>query len=85
VRVTGPDVGPADRVDTAGLPSVGGGAQLYAAALPGPDGPVVLDPGWLALLAADRLSRGEALLPPVPLYLRRPDATEPTAPKRVTA
>ena len=87
-RVEGPAVGAAADVPTGGLPAVGRGARLYPDALPGPEGPDVpaaLDPRVLAALAADRLVRGEPLLPPDPLYLRRPDATEPGAAKRVTA
>lgn len=94
-RVEGPAVGAAAAVPREGLPCVGRGARLYLDALPGPaaDGdrqvreqvPEHLDPGLLAAVAADRLTRGQALLAPEPLYLRRPDATEPGAPKRVTA
>jgi len=92
IRTAGPAVGAGADVPTDGLPSVGRGAALYPAVLPGPPaGPGAapdaagLDPGALASLAADRLSRGEPLLAPDPLYLRRPDATEPAAAKRVTA
>lgn len=90
-RVEGPAVGAAAAVPRGGLPCAGRGARLYPDALPGPaaDGgrevPEHLDPGLLAAVAADRLARGQALLAPEPLYLRRPDATEPGAPKRVTA
>ena len=84
-RVEGPAVGAAADVPTGELPAVGRGARLYADLLPGPDVDAALDPRVLAALAADRLVRGEPLLPPDPLYLRRPDATEPGAAKRVTA
>ncbi|SDQ13503.1 tRNA (adenosine(37)-N6)-threonylcarbamoyltransferase complex dimerization subunit type 1 TsaB [Quadrisphaera sp. DSM 44207] len=90
-RVQGPAVGAPADVPTGGLPVVGRGAVLHPDVLPPPaaaDGraaPEGLDPGLLAAVAADRLARGEALLPPEPLYLRRPDAAEPGAPKPVRA
>ncbi|ANS80445.1 TsaB protein, required for threonylcarbamoyladenosine (t(6)A) formation in tRNA [Serinicoccus hydrothermalis] len=67
------------------LPVAGRGAALYPEALTGPPLPGVTDarPGALAELAV-RLRRGDhpdastALLPPEPLYLRRPDAVEPS-------
>jgi hypothetical protein len=40
--------------------------------------------GALASLAAERLARGEELLPDRPLYLRRPDAQVPANYKVVT-
>ena len=80
---------PAD-VKSAGLPVAGRGAVLY------PDGLLEagdvarepLDPsaGDLAAIVAAALRTPEAsgvLLPPDPLYLRRPDAREPGARKRV--
>jgi tRNA threonylcarbamoyladenosine biosynthesis protein TsaB len=84
-RVDGPGVAAPVDVPTGGLPVVGRGARLHAGALPGPAGevPEVLDPALLAAVAADRLRRGETLLAPEPLYLRRPDAAEPGAPKPV--
>lgn len=82
-RVEGPGVARAqDLPETLRrLPTLGRGPELYPEALPNPlaDGPVDLSPGALADLAA-ALRRGahpdagSALLPPVPLYLRRPDA-----------
>lgn len=64
------------------LPVVGEGAVLYPDAFGHPAGPLRPSAGWLA-----RVVTGEraALLDPEPLYLRRPDATEPTRAKRVTA
>jgi tRNA threonylcarbamoyl adenosine modification protein YeaZ len=44
-----------------------------------------LSAGALAVLGAQRLARGGELLEPLPLYLRRPDATPPGARKRVLA
>lgn len=63
------------------LPTVGRGPSLYPDALPHPlpQAPLDVDPGVLADLA-HRLAAGDhpdadlALLPPEPLYLRRPDA-----------
>jgi tRNA threonylcarbamoyladenosine biosynthesis protein TsaB len=85
-RVDGPRVGAPGDVAAAGLPVVGRGATLYPDALPGPGG-VPLDPGAGALagiVAAALRGEGNArVLPPEPLYLRRPDAREPGAPKRV--
>jgi tRNA threonylcarbamoyl adenosine modification protein YeaZ len=88
VRVQGPAVGRAAEVAThlpAGVVAVGDGARLYADALGVPvrDEPRYPDAGALAALAADRVrsaAPGETL---VPLYLRRPDAVEPGAPKSV--
>ncbi|NEA09464.1 tRNA (adenosine(37)-N6)-threonylcarbamoyltransferase complex dimerization subunit type 1 TsaB, partial [Streptomyces sp. SID10692] len=40
--------------------------------------------GALAALAAERLAAGRELLPPQPLYLRRPDAQVPKNYKVVT-
>jgi tRNA threonylcarbamoyladenosine biosynthesis protein TsaB len=78
-RVDGPHVDrPAD-VATADA-VVGRGALLYPDAFPksvGPENPSAAD---LATLAA---SGSVSLLPPEPLYLRRPDAIEPGARKSV--
>jgi tRNA threonylcarbamoyladenosine biosynthesis protein TsaB len=93
VRDDGPHVArPAD-VETAGLPVIGRGAALYPDLLPGPPLPagqlLDVDAGALATLAARALAPGAdpadvaVLLPPEPLYLRRPDAVEPGARKRV--
>ena len=88
VRDDGPHVAlPAD-VPTGGLPVVGRGAALYPQALGEPvrGAPPDVDAGVLAGLAARALATGTpdgVLLPPEPLYLRRPDAVEPGARKRV--
>ena len=83
-RTDGPAVSrPADlagRLDH-GVVCVGRGAQLYADLLPAVDGP--LDPD-AAVLAAAVVAGRVPLLPPDPLYLRRPDATPPGRPKPVT-
>ncbi|PWJ55429.1 tRNA threonylcarbamoyl adenosine modification protein YeaZ [Quadrisphaera granulorum] len=76
-----------------GLPAVGRGAALYRDTLPGPDVlagasgdahdtvelPLDPDPGVLGALVARRLATGGELLPPRPMYLRRPDAQVPAA------
>jgi tRNA threonylcarbamoyladenosine biosynthesis protein TsaB len=86
VRVGGPDVGPAAGVDRRGAVVVGRGGELYPDALGPATGPGDVDAGYLAGVAVDALAGrgGPGLLPVEPLYLRRPDATEPGARKRVT-
>jgi tRNA threonylcarbamoyladenosine biosynthesis protein TsaB len=84
VRIDGPAVAaPADlaRLLDRAVVCVGRGAQLYADLLPAVAGP--RDPD-AAVLAAAVVSRRVPLLPPDPLYLRRPDATPPGRPKPVT-
>ncbi|MFJ2245810.1 MULTISPECIES: tRNA (adenosine(37)-N6)-threonylcarbamoyltransferase complex dimerization subunit type 1 TsaB [unclassified Streptomyces] len=85
-RVTGPAVDrPADIAgELAGLPVVGAGAVLYPEAFPDAREPEHVSAGALAALAAERLAAGEELLPPQPLYLRRPDAQVPKNYKVVT-
>ncbi len=91
VRVDGPHVGPAASVDVAGRAVVGRGALLYPEALNAPAGAEPLDVSAGALaelavraLAPDADARDRAVLvTPEPLYLRRPDAAEPGARKRV--
>lgn len=93
-RLAGPDVARAAELpdEVRALPTVGRGALLYPDALPHllPDSPRDVDPGELADLAAqlrsgDHPDAGSALLPPEPLYLRRPDAVAPAAPTATTA
>jgi tRNA threonylcarbamoyl adenosine modification protein YeaZ len=86
VRVDGPHVDhPADvsTVDTAAM--AGAGARLYAAVLTLPlldvDYP---EPAALVEAAADRVRAHAASEPLTPLYLRRPDAAVPHAPKPVS-
>lgn len=79
-RLTGPVVDKPDRVAT-DRPVVGQGPELYPDAFPRPTGPVLPSAGWLARTVVDE--RAE-LTDPEPLYLRRPDATAPGAPKRVS-
>ena len=89
-RLEGPHVGAPVDVKGAGLPVAGRGALLYPGALlESGDAPrPPLDPmaGDLAGIVATALRTPEAsgvLMPPEPLYLRRPDAREPGARKRV--
>ncbi|MFJ9554793.1 tRNA (adenosine(37)-N6)-threonylcarbamoyltransferase complex dimerization subunit type 1 TsaB [Nocardiopsis sp. NPDC101807] len=73
-------------LDTGGLPLVGDGARMYAEVLgAGTADPAPLHPDAAAMaeLALLRLARGMELPAPNPLYLRRPDAVEPGAPKKV--
>jgi tRNA threonylcarbamoyl adenosine modification protein YeaZ len=82
-RVKGPEVGPPGDAGGGG-PVAGEGAWLYPAELGPAAGPRYPSAAALASLAAARLAAGEDLLPPGPLYLRRPDARVPGPPKRVT-
>jgi tRNA threonylcarbamoyladenosine biosynthesis protein TsaB len=77
-RVDGPHVAAPDSVPRHGLPVVGRGAQLYPDRL-GP-GLEPLEPSAGALAA---VAIRPGLLAPDPLYLRRPDAVEPSARKKV--
>ena len=71
-------------IDTEGLPLVGDGARMYEEVLgASAREPYLPDAAAMAELALLRLSRGEKSLEPLPLYLRRPDAVEPGAPKKV--
>ncbi|MFG3435679.1 tRNA (adenosine(37)-N6)-threonylcarbamoyltransferase complex dimerization subunit type 1 TsaB [Nonomuraea sp. NPDC047897] len=84
-RADGPFVDrPAD-VPVEGLPVVGAGAALYPEVLGESSAPPYPYAGSLAALAVERLAAGTPLDPPRPIYLRRPDAVAPGAPKRVTA
>ncbi|MFI0788186.1 tRNA (adenosine(37)-N6)-threonylcarbamoyltransferase complex dimerization subunit type 1 TsaB [Streptomyces lydicus] len=87
-RLTEPAVDrPADLADqVAGVPAVGAGALLYDTVFTGVrrDGPEHQSAAALAALAAEKLAAGEELLPPRPLYLRRPDAQVPANYKVVT-
>ena len=78
---------PAD-VPLDGVEAVAGaGGELYAEFWPALSRLPVRYPDPLALvqLAADRIAAAEPAAPLVPLYLRRPDAVVPGAPKTVTA
>jgi hypothetical protein len=65
----------------------GAGAALHRDAFPGAEvrEPLHPSPHALVLQAVDRLRGGAPSEPLTPLYLRRPDAVEPGASKRVTA
>ncbi|MBB4912054.1 tRNA (adenosine(37)-N6)-threonylcarbamoyltransferase complex dimerization subunit type 1 TsaB [Actinophytocola algeriensis] len=87
-RVTNPAVDkPADVVER--IPSLsvervaGNGATLYDLGLPH-TGQEYPNPLGIAMVARDDVLAGAKPRPFVPLYLRRPDATEPGARKRVT-
>ena len=75
-RLEGPLVGPPAAVPR--LPAVGPGADLYPGRLQAVPGPRVLDAGVLAARGLDLADAGRE-----PLYLRRPDAAEPTRRKSV--
>jgi tRNA threonylcarbamoyladenosine biosynthesis protein TsaB len=86
-RVAGPRVGAATGIpDAGGLPVAGDGGRMYAAAFGAVIEPAHPDARTLCSVVAGRLAgrAGAELLPAEPLYLRRPDAREPGAPKRVT-
>jgi tRNA threonylcarbamoyladenosine biosynthesis protein TsaB len=85
-RTAGPDV-VAPATLTPDVPVVGAGTRLHPDVLGPARAPFAVDAGALAQLVVDALAgRGTwELLPPEPLYLRRPDAVEPGARKRVTA
>jgi tRNA threonylcarbamoyl adenosine modification protein YeaZ len=86
-RTTDPAVDrPAEIADRlAGLPVVGAGALLYPESFPDARGPENVSAAALAALAAEKLTAGDAgFLPPLPLYLRRPDAQVPKNYKVVT-
>lgn len=68
----------------AGLPVAGEGAVKYADAFDRAIEPVYPSAADLADLTVRRLAAGVVLPPPLPLYLRRPDAVEPGARKPVS-
>lgn len=76
VRLDGPRVSAAAEVPP--LPTVGPGADLYPDHLQGVLGPRTLDPGRMAVCGPELPDAGRE-----PLYLRRPDAAEPTRRKPV--
>jgi len=85
-RTDGPHVvRPAD-VDPmlAAGPVVGEGAWLYPATFDDAREPGYVSAAWLAAYAVERLRSGAGLGGTTPLYLRRPDAVENAARKRVT-
>jgi tRNA threonylcarbamoyl adenosine modification protein YeaZ len=62
-------------------PAAGVGARLYPEAFPAAREPELPSAGWLARAVAEELAE---LHDPEPMYLRRPDAVAPSAPKRVS-
>lgn len=83
VRVTGPAVAAPGDVPVDGRPVVGRGADLYAEVLGPRVGPADPSAAVLASYAIEERAAGRELLAAAPLYLRRPDATVPGAPKPV--
>jgi tRNA threonylcarbamoyladenosine biosynthesis protein TsaB len=84
-RLAGPDVSVPAEIPHRELPAAGEGPRLYPGLLPNASGPAYPAAATLCRLVAAALSGGEpALLPPEPLYLRRPDVREPGSPKRVS-
>jgi tRNA threonylcarbamoyl adenosine modification protein YeaZ len=84
-RTHGPVVGKPAEAAEPGVPVLGEGALLYPDVLAGLP-PELPSAAALAEVVVTRLSGGEGpeLLPPAPLYLRKPDAREPGPRKRVT-
>jgi len=87
-RVEGPLVGPAAGIGgAANLPVAGDGGRLYPEVFGELTGPAHPDARTLCEVVATRVKNqvGQTdLLKAEPLYLRRPDARVPGAPKRVT-
>jgi tRNA threonylcarbamoyladenosine biosynthesis protein TsaB len=86
-RTVGPEVAKPVDIPAAGLPAAGEGPMLYPELFPDGLGPAFPAAATLCRVAAAALESGDPdklLLPPEPLYLRRPDAREPGAPKRVS-
>lgn len=84
VRLSGPDVA-APAALPAGLPVAGEGAHAYPELLGEALPPRYPSAATAAAWCAGRLAAGQPLSPPDPLYLRRPDARVPGAPKSVLA
>jgi tRNA threonylcarbamoyl adenosine modification protein YeaZ len=84
-RTSGPSVDhPSDVPGAGGVPAVGAGAALYADVFGDVRTPEYPGAAALGELVALRVAEGGELLPPEPLYLRRPDARAPGAPKKVS-
>jgi tRNA threonylcarbamoyladenosine biosynthesis protein TsaB len=86
-RTAGPEVAKPAMIPASGLAAAGEGPMLYPEVLPEGLGPAFPAAATLCRMAVAALAAGDPgtwLLPPEPLYLRRPDAREPGAPKRVT-
>jgi hypothetical protein len=83
-RLSGPEVS-APAALPAGLPVAGEGAHAYPELLGEPIAPRYPSAATAVSWCAARLAAGKPLGPPDPLYLRRPDARVPGAPKSVLA
>lgn len=87
-RTVGPEVSKPASIPVSGLPAAGEGPMLYPEILPDGLRPAFPAAATLCRIAVAALAAGNpdpsSLLAPEPLYLRRPDAREPGAPKRVT-
>jgi tRNA threonylcarbamoyl adenosine modification protein YeaZ len=86
-RTIGPEVAKPVEIPTDGLPAAGEGPMLYPEVLPDGRSPAYPAAATLCRVAVAALAAGDPdkiLLPPEPLYLRRPDAREPGSPKRVS-
>ena len=79
-RLDGPAVVRPDDAAT-DRPVAGEGAVLYPAAFPDARRPTLPSASWLARAVEEELAE---LHDPEPMYLRRPDAVAPGAPKRVS-
>ena len=79
-RLNGPHVVRPAEAATDG-PVAGQGATLYPEDFPDRREPELPSAGWLSRAVAEELAE---LHDPEPLYLRRPDAVVPAAPKRVS-
>ena len=83
-RLTGPEVSRPDEVEVTGEVVIGPGVESYAAGQGWAAGPARYPQvGGLAAVALPRLVAGAEVLPPQPLYLRRPDVAEPSERKQV--
>jgi tRNA threonylcarbamoyladenosine biosynthesis protein TsaB len=84
VRLSAPQVCPPVALPT-GLPVAGEGAHAYPELFGEPIAPRYPNAATAVTWCATRLAAGGPLGPPDPLYLRRPDARVPGAPKSVLA
>jgi tRNA threonylcarbamoyl adenosine modification protein YeaZ len=85
-RTAGPAVNAPAELPSGGRPVAGEGTLLYPSYLPNGIGPTYPAAASLCRIVAAALAAGDesGLLPPEPLYLRRPDVREPGVPKRVS-
>lgn len=86
-RTVGPEVSKPALIPVSGLSAAGEGPMLYPEVLPDGLGPAFPAAATLCRIAVAALAAGDPdkkLLPPEPLYMRRPDVREPGVPKRVT-